>query len=139
MTASKQTGLGWTSASIDDSSGTPRELRPDFTTVDISTPRAVIDVTGLDKLAFERLLGLADITMTFGGLFDTGTNMLHETLSDVASTSVARTTSLEVASQVLAAEMLFTDYPLSRDNTGAVTIKIPASLADGTPPEWTTS
>lgn len=119
---------------MDNASGTPADIRNDVTAVQFSTPRAVQDVTGIDKSANERLLLLADASITLDTVFNpTGAHLVFAT---VPSTSVARTTSLGVGGKSLAMEMLYTDYPLQRSNTGELTASIPGSLADGTVPTW---
>jgi hypothetical protein len=130
----KQSGLGWTTLSVDDASSTPVDIRNDVTNLSFATPRAVQDVTGVDKSANERLLLLADATITLDTVFNP--SGAHTVFSTVPSTSVARTTSLGVGGKTLAMEMLYTDYPLQRSNTGELTASIPGSLADGTVPTW---
>lgn len=132
----KESGLGWTTLSVDDSGGTARDIRNPSTNIDFATPRAVQDVTGLDKSAMERLLLLADFSITVGGVFDDGTNLSHSVFKTVPSTSVARTVSLGVSGQTLANECLFTDYALTRGPDGAFTFTSPGVLADGTVPTW---
>lgn len=132
----KESGLGWSVCSIDDSSGTPRDIRNDFTNCEFATPRAVQDVTGLDKSAMERLLLLADMSFTGNGVFNDAANMSHSVFKTVPSTSVARTTTLTVSGQTLAGELLFTDYALTRAADGALTFSAPGVLADGTVPTW---
>lgn len=132
----KQSGLGWTTLSIDDSSGSPQAIKNDITQFDFATPRAVQDVTGVDKSAFERILLLADFSITLTGVFNTAANMGHAVFKTIPSTSVLRTTTLVISSQTLANEVLYTDYPLTRDNSGALTYKVPGVLADGTVPTW---
>lgn len=133
----KESGIGWTSASVDDSSGTPREIRNDFTNVQFATPRTVQDVTGLDKAAIERLLLLADFSVTLNGVFNDAANASHDVFKTVPSTSVARTLTLTISGQTLANEVLFTDYPLTRAAGGELTFAVPGVLADGTVPTWT--
>ncbi len=132
----KEAGLGWTTLSVDDSAGTPRDIKNDITNFQFATPRAVQDVTGVDKSAFERLLLLADFTITLNGVFNDGTNMSHSVFKTVPSTSIARTTTLVVSGQTLAGELLYTDYNLTRGQDGALTWSSPGVLADGTVPTW---
>jgi hypothetical protein len=54
----------------------------------------------------------------------------------VPSTSVARTTTLTVSGQTLAPEVLYTDFPLTRAQDGALTAAVPGVLANGTVPTW---
>lgn len=132
----KESGLGWTTLSVDDSAGTPRDIRNDITDMQFATPRAVQDITGIDKSAMERLLLLADFTITLNGVFDDGVNLAHTTLKTIPSTSVLRTVSIAVSGQSLANECLFTDYGLTRSAAGELTWTAPGVLADGTVPTW---
>ena len=132
----KSTGLGQTTLSIDDASGTPRDIRNDITNWQLSTPRGVQDTTGVDKSANERLLLLADCSFTGNGVHNPSTNRQHDVFKTVTSTSVARTTTLTVNGVTLAPELLFSDYQLTRSDSGELTWSAPGSLADGTVPTW---
>jgi len=134
----KQSGLGWTTLSVDNSSGTPVAIKNDVTNLQFATPRAVQDVTGVDKFAIERLLLLADFSITLNGPWDstTATTNVHAVFKDVASTSVARTTTLVVNGATLPNEVLYTDYAITRANSGELTWQTPGVLADGTVPTW---
>jgi hypothetical protein len=132
----KESGLAWTTASVDDSGGTVRAIKNDITNLDFATPRNVQDVTGIDKSAMERLLLLADFTGTLNGVFNDAANQSHDVFKTVPSTSVARTLTLTVSGQTLAGEVLFTDYSLARAQSGELTWTAPFALADGTVPTW---
>lgn len=132
----KENGLGWSTASVDDSGGSVRDIKNDFTSLQFATPRAVQDVTGVDKSAYERLLLLADFSVTFSGVFNDATNMSHDVFKTVPSTSVARTVTLTVSGQTLANECLFTDYPLTRSAAGELTFSVPGVLSNGAVPTW---
>jgi hypothetical protein len=135
----KTSGLG-SVLSVADATATPRIITNDCTNYSFSTPRAVQDVTGLDKSANERILLLADYTNTLNGVMNTAANMSHAVFSTVPSTSVARATSLQVLSgggtPQLNCNVLYTDYQLTRAATGELTWQVPGSLADGTVPTW---
>lgn len=133
----KQTGLGWTTCSVDDSGGTLRAIINDVTDLQFSTPRGVQDVTGLDKSAYERLLLLADLSVTLNGVADFGaTTTSHAVFSTVPSTSVARTTTLTIGGRTLSGELLYTDYSFTRAASGELTWSAPGVLADGSVPTW---
>jgi hypothetical protein len=133
----KETGLGWTTCSVDNSAGSAQAIKNDVTNLQFSTPRAVQDVTGIDKSAMERLLLLADFSITLNGVFnDTATTSAHAVFSTVPSTSVNRTVTLTVSGDTLANETLFTDYALTRSNSGELTWSAPGVLADGAVPTW---
>ena len=65
----KESGLGM-SVAVDDSAGTARTISNDITNLDWATPREEQDITGLDKSARERLLTLADFSVTLNGVFN---------------------------------------------------------------------
>ena len=132
----KESGLGWTTLSVDDSGGTVRAIKNDITNFEFSTPRGVQDVTGVDKSAMERLLLLADFSITLNGVFNDASNMSHDVFKTVPSTSVGRTVTLTVSGQTLANECLFTDYALTRAADGSLTFSAPGVLSDGSVPTW---
>jgi hypothetical protein len=102
-----------------------------------STPRGVQDVTGIDKSAMERLLLLADFSITLNGVFnDQATTGSHIVFRTVPSTSVLRTVTLVITGNTLANECLFTDYNLTRAASGELTWSAPGVLGDGTVPTW---
>jgi hypothetical protein len=133
----KKSGLGITTLSVDDSAGTQRDIRNDITNFQMATPRAVQDVTGIDKSAMERLLLLADFSITLNGVFnDQATTGSHIVFRTVPSTSVLRTVTLVITGNTLANECLFTDYNLTRAASGELTWSAPGVLGDGTVPVW---
>lgn len=132
----KSSGLGWTTLSVDNSAGVAQVIKNDVTNLQFATPRGVQDVTGVDKSAFERILLLADFSISLALVFDPATNMCHDVFKTVPSTSVARTVSMTVNGVSLNNEVLFTDYPLTRAAAGEFTSTVPGVLADGTVPTW---
>jgi hypothetical protein len=132
----KESGLGWTTCSVDDSAGAAKAIKNDITNLQFATPRAVQDVTGIDKSAMERLLLMADFSITLNGVFNDAADQAHAVFKTVTSTSVARTVTLAVSGQTLANEVLFTDYPLQRSDSGELTFAVPGVLSDGTVPTW---
>jgi hypothetical protein len=138
----KTSGLGG-ALLVDDSSGSARDISNDCTNWSFTTPRATQDVTGLDKFANERILLLADCTVTLNGVFNTASNKSHDVLKTVPSTSVPRTVEFDpvgtaTGAPVLTSEQLITDYQITRSNTGELTWQAPGSLSDGTVPTWST-
>lgn len=132
----KESGLGWTTLSVDNSAGTPNDIRNDVTNFEFATPRAVQDTTGVDKFAMERLLLLADFSITLNGVFNDAASASHVTFKDVASTSVSRTVSLAVSGQTLTNECLITDYQMTRGDDGSLVWQAPGVLQSGTAPTW---
>ncbi len=140
----KESGLGWTSLSVDDSGGTLRDIRTDVTNLQFATPRGVQDITGIDKSAYERLLLLSDMSMTLNGVFDDGSNLAHTVFSTCNGNLPAggREILLNVSGQILGTTpqvaMWITDYNLTRAQSGEFTWTAPMVLANGVIPTWTT-
>lgn len=136
---SKVSGLGG-ALTVADAAGTVQTLTDDTTNWQLSTPRAVQDVTGLGKSANARILLLSDISVTFNGVVNPGTNTSHEVFNTITNTSVQRATGIVPTSgttPALYCNLLLTDYQITRANTGELTWQVPGSLADGTVPVWT--
>ena len=131
----KESGMGM-SCAIDDSSGSARTISNDITNLDWSNPRGVQDVTGLDKSAMERLLLLADFSITVNGVFNDASNTSHDVFKTVSSTSVARTVTLGISGQSLPNETFFSDYSITRGTDGSATYTAPGSLTGGVVPTW---
>lgn len=136
----KQSGLGY-SVAVDDGAGTARTISNDITDFSYSTPRAVQDTTGVDKSANERLLLLADFSISMNGVFNNASNMSHDVFKTVPTGSPLRTITLAITSpasvtSTLVNECVVSDYQVKRAAGGALTWTAPASLADGTPPAW---
>jgi len=131
----KESGLGM-SVAVDDSGSSARTISNDITSTDFSIPRGVQDITGLDKSANERLLLLADFSVTLNGVFNDASNMSHDVFKTVSSTSVVRTVTLGISGQSLATESFFTDYALSRPASGELTFTASGVLGNGSVPTW---
>ena len=95
----KESGIGM-SIAVDDSGGSVRTISNDITSFDLSTPRNIQIVTGIDKSAEERLQLLADFTITLNGVFNDASNVAHAVFSTVPSSSVARTVTITVSGTV---------------------------------------
>ena len=140
MTVNKLSGLGG-SVVCGDSSNSANTITDDITNWTLSTPRAVQDVTGVGKSANERILLLADVSITLNGVFDDeATTGAHIVFATIPSTSVARLITLTPTTDdpYIAPTCLLTDYQLTRAATGELTWQVPGSLANGTVPTWET-
>jgi hypothetical protein len=131
----KENGLGF-AVTVDDAGGVARIISNDITNLQFGTPRGVQDVTGVDKSAMERLLLLADASVTLNGVFNDAANLSHSVFKTVPSSSVNRTTALAISGQTLSMEMLYTDYGMTRAQDGSFTWTAPGVLADGAVPTW---
>lgn len=120
---------------MSDSSGTnPIDIRNDVTDLSFATPRGIQDTTGIDKSAHERLLLLADFSISPKGVFNSAVS--HVVFKTVPSTSVNRPVAITVNGTNLSANCLFSDYALTRATAGELTWTTKGDLADGQVPTW---
>ena len=137
----KTSGLG-SVVKVEDASSSVKTISNDITNYQFSTPRAVQDVTGVDKSANERILLLADVSVTLNGVFDDGTDPIqaHGVFATIPSTNIARLITLTPTTDdpYIAPVCLLTDYQLTRAATGELTWQVPGSLANGAVPTWET-
>lgn len=134
----KTNGLGAT-VLVDDASSAAQTISNDLTDFQFATPRAVQDITGVDKSALERQLLLADYSATLKGVFDPGANLAHAVFKTIPSTSVDRNVKIEPTASstpYLSCLCALTDYNITRSNAGELTFQVSAVLADGTVPTW---
>jgi hypothetical protein len=136
----KTSGLGGV-VSVQDAGAVARIITNDVTNWTFTTPRATQDTTGVDKFAHETLLLLADFTVTFNGVFNpTVTTSSHAVFSTVPSTSVARATNIQPTNSggtpQITVNVFYTDYQITRANTGELSWQVPGQLADGAVPTW---
>lgn len=132
----KQSGMGVTTLSVDDGAAALQAIKNDVTNFQFATPRAIQDVTGVDKSAMERILLLADFSITLNGVFNTDANASHAVFKTIPSTSVTRTVTLVHAAQTLTNECLLTDYAITRAQDGSLVWSVPGVLQSGTAPTW---
>ena len=96
-----------------------------------------IDVTSIDKSAFERLGGLRDGSMEFVSFFDDASGASHDVLSDLPRTDVIctyfRGTTLGNPAASCVSKQI--GYDLSRDEEGNLTFAVEAQ-ANGYGIEW---
>tara|TARA_Y100000310_G_C20636520_1_gene791469 strand:+ start:283 stop:699 length:417 start_codon:yes stop_codon:yes gene_type:complete len=136
----KESGLGWTRFEVDDSAGpTAQDIKNDILAADWDHPRETLDVTGLDKSAHERLVGLADFTINFtAGFNDAAAPSSFDCLKTIASTDVTRTVGITISGQILNNECILTSAALTRGADGSFQFGVTGVLQSGTDPSWTT-
>jgi hypothetical protein len=132
----KESGIGWTTFSVDDDGGNVRVIKNDITDVAIAIPAADKVSTGLDKSAEERQRLLQDAQVTANGIYNpTLLTGAHAVLSTV-NHGVNRTFTMTVSAQTLAMEMLLESYELNRADDGSLGFASVANLGNGTVPAW---
>src|SRR3990167_5806571 len=117
-------------ATADDSSGNGNAISNDITNLEITMPSGVQDITGVNSSGMERLLLLADISVTLNGGFNDAANLSHAVFKDyrtLAASQTGRTTAIVHSGQTLSDEILYTDYALSRGADGSLTWSAPGA------------
>jgi len=130
----KETGLGWTTLTVQNDALAAQDIRNDITNLDFSTPYNTQEVTGIDKFAMERLLLLADFTGTLNTVFNPTANRVHDVFN--GDLRIPRVMAIVISAQTLSNTVLFTDYALTRAAGGEFTAQHPFVLSNGTVPAW---
>lgn len=135
----KTSGLGAT-ITVADAGGTSRTISDDITDFTIATPVALQDITGIDVSAHQKLALLRDMTVSLKMVFNAAANMSHAVFSTITTSPTIRATSIYPTSNgstpVLAANLLFAAYNLTRAAAGELTTQADGHLADGSVPVW---
>jgi hypothetical protein len=135
----KQTGLG-DAIAVDDSGGTARTISNDITDYTINIAQELIDTTGLDKSARERITGMSDSDVSLNGVFNSASNMSHDVFKVRTGT---RTVTIQVGGNTsgnpeLAMEMQIASYNITRGTDGTLNWTAGLNLASGTVPTYGT-
>lgn len=128
----KESGIGMT-FSVDDSTGTLRDISNDVTDVGFGTPQNLQDITGLDKSAIERLILIADGTVSCTWVFNDATSHVFDVFKTRTGT---RTVTIAISGQTLSMEMLISDVSFTRAADGSFTGTSTLQLQSGTVPAW---
>jgi len=115
---SKLTALGMT-LSVDNSAGSAVNITNDVGNFTINEGRTVIDVSGLDVVGMERLLGRSDISVELTGFYNPA--LSHTVFSDVGTQAgtVTRTVAIAFSSGTATAEMVAASYNHTIGNDGS--------------------
>ena len=135
----KQSGLGDYFA-CDNSAGSLKEISNDVTGLGVNIAQNLIDITGIDKSAMERLIALGDGSFTVSGVFNASANMSHAVFSTRTGT---RTVDYKIGGNTqgnpyLTMECLVDSYNLTRGSDGTLTFTAGLQLQSGTTPTWST-
>ena len=136
----KQTGLGDYIA-VDDSGGTARDISSDVTSLSIGNSQNLLEVTGLDKSAVERIVALSDGTANLSGTCNFAANKEHAVLAE--GRTATRTFDYRIGGNSssnprLQMELVIGAYTVDRGAGGELTWSCDLSLQSGTVPDWDT-
>ena len=135
----KQTGLGDYLA-VDDSGGSARDISNDIGDYGSNISQELIETTGLDKSARERITGMSDGDVTLNGFFNAASNKSHDVFKTRTGT---RTFDLRIGGNTssnpkLTMEMLVANYNITRGSGGELNWTATLNLQSGTVPAWST-
>jgi len=135
----KQTGLGDYFA-CDNSAGSLKDISNDVTGLGVNIGQNLFDITGLDKSAMERLIGLGDGSFAVSGVFNPTANQSHDVFKTRTGT---RTVDYKIGGNTqgnpyLTMECLVDSYNLTRGSDGSLTWSAGLQLQSGTTPTWST-
>jgi len=104
----------------------------------VNVGQNLLDITGLDKSAVERLIALGDGSFAVSGVFNSASNKSHDVFKVRTGT---RTCSYAIGGNtstnpILTMEMLVDSYNLSRGADGSLTWSAGLQLQSGTTPTW---
>jgi hypothetical protein len=122
---------------VANSNGGVVDISNDVNSVTLNTSRGEQDITGLDKEAIERLLLLTDAELGLTGTFNE--LLSHRVFRDCGSGN-PRAVSITLpgggALDVLAMNLVFASYVVSRGADGALTWTTTGKLFDGVVPVY---
>ena len=114
------------------------DISGDVSAVSISTPREVLDVTGISKSALERINGLSDASIEASIFFNDASSQAHLTLRGLPTTDVivawAMGTTVGDACAFLTAKQM--NYDWSRGADGSLAGTVNSQLSSGTNLEY---
>lgn len=125
---------------VDDSGGTVRDISNDCSTFTINMPSNLLEVTGIDKSAPERIVGVQDTSIGLEGYFNPASNLSHDVFK---TRTTARTVTLAVGGNTsgnakVTGEYLIENYDLDFGDDGTATWSVTLLLESGTVQAWTT-
>lgn len=124
------------SITIDDELGAGVDISNDVLSLSFNTPLGSFDVSGQDKLAFEKISLLQGFDITLNMAFNAAVQ--HTVFASVWSNAVERTFVLVVSGQILTVEVLFSNYEIQRGSDGALTCTVSGEVSNAVAPVWST-
>lgn len=129
---------GMHSIMVDDSSGTPRDIKSEVISIQFGDTNNLIDVTTIDEAEMKRIIGNHDSTATIDCFVNTDSNSTYDVF--LANSSGSRTLKFGfTASLFWNSEQVIGESPVSRDTDGNMTMSVSMEQASGVTSPWTTS
>lgn len=124
-------GKEFSAFSVDDSAGTPRDLKDNIRTVEVTNSQNLQDVTPVDAAWVRRLGLIKDMTMSVTSNVDPATGKSVDVF--MSNSDNPRTVTFTVQGVTVTAEMLLGEWTFSRGDDAGLSLSISMSLESGTP------
>lgn len=123
----KQTGL-FMGLTVEDSGHVARDIANDVSTINVNSTRSLIDVTGIDVDAMERLAALRDAEVSMSGTANFAANKSHDVFKNLDE---LREFVINYQGATLTLTLAIESYNLQRGNDGGLTWNVTARSAGG--------
>ena len=129
-----------TYVAIDNAAVSLQDISNDVSSVSNSSSQNLLDVTGMDKTAVEKIAGLRDNTLSMNGYYNNAANMSNQVLSSMTG---VRSIDIRIGGNSqgnprFRAEMLISSYNVDIGDDRGMTWTCTAELQDGNPGTWDT-
>ena len=126
--------------SVDDSSGSARDISSDVDSLTSDQAQELAVVTGIDKSAQERLPLLQDLSFTLNGTANFASNKSHDVFKVMTGTRTVTWGPIGTTSGYpkLEAEMVIASRNFTRSSDGQLRFTAVLELQSGSVPTWST-
>tara|TARA_B100000745_G_scaffold297818_1_gene245329 strand:+ start:226 stop:645 length:420 start_codon:yes stop_codon:yes gene_type:complete len=125
---------------IDNSAGSLQDISNDLSSVDNSSSQNLLDVTGMDKSAVEKIIGLRDNSLSLSGYYNNAANMSNQVLSSMSGNRsvVISLGGNTTGNPRFRGEFLISSYNVNVADDRGVTFSCTMELQDGVAGAWDT-
>ena len=132
----KQTGIPII-LTVQDSGGVARDISTDVRNFNVNGSNNLLETTGLDKSAIERLNGLSDVEFTMNGVFNPDAAKSHAVLSNFeVAPAAGRQVVVDYGVPIATFNVRFSSYNITRGDDGALTWVANGMLCNGLVIAW---
>lgn len=112
------------------------DISEDILTMSIGTPNNMIDVSALDLVGFQRIIGRRDCQISLTTRLSSASPSAHSVLSPATSTSVSASCVIVFAAKTLTVHCIAGNYDLSDSNDLSAVFSSTLMMDDGVAAVW---
>ncbi len=112
------------------------DISEDILTMSIGTPNSMIDVSALDLVGFQRIVGRRDCQISLTTRLSSASPSAHSVLSPATSTSVTGSTVIVFAGKTLTVHTIVQNYDLADGNDLSAVFSSTLVMDDGVAAVW---